>query len=132
MASSSDSSLKQYDMGLEKWWIFSITNINSPFSFSVPEVLNFLLTEYNMGASHGSLKSFRSAIALIAGSSLDKDARKERFFKGIANLRPPQPKYGSTWGPAIILNKMRNSSCNEKRTSKIISYKLSTLLSLVI
>ena len=131
ISSLSASSLKQYDTGLKKWWFFSIANSNSPFSCSVPEILNFLTTEYNKGASYGSLNSFRSAIALIAGSSLGEDARVKRFFKGIANLRPPQPKYDSTWDPAIVLNKMRDWGSNENLTLKDISYKLSTLLALV-
>ncbi|XP_046746413.1 uncharacterized protein LOC124411363 [Diprion similis] len=103
IASLRDSSLKQYNSALKKWWNFCVERDTNPFRTSVVDVLVLLTKEYNNGASRGSLNCLRSAIALITGPEIGQDSRIRRLFKGVSELRPSKPKYEQTWDPRIVL-----------------------------
>lgn len=49
-----------------------------------------------------------STISLILGSEVQNEIIK-RFFKGLSRLRPPKPKYDSTWDLSIVLNYFKDS-----------------------
>lgn len=131
ISSLSDSSLRQYNTGLKKWWRFCGVNQSDPYRITVPMVLRFLAIQYKDGASYGTLNCFRSAIGKIHGSSLADDSRIKSFFKGVAKLKPPRAKYDCTWDPKIVLQYLGKLKANDDLTLDELSKKLVTLLALV-
>lgn len=130
VSSITDSSWKQYEGTLRKWWHFCKENGFNPLTAPIPEVLQFLVREFERGASYGSINSHRSAIALILGPEIGQDSRIKRFCKGVANLRPPQPKYEATWDPKTVLDFLKGWGSNEDLTLEQLSQKLAALLAL--
>lgn len=131
LSSLSDSSLKQYDSCLKKWWLFCHGEVVNPYKCDILQGIRFLSAEFNKGASYGTLNSCRSAIALLHGPELGEDAKIRRLFKGIANLRPARPKYESTWDPQLVLNHVAQWGPNEKISLERLTLKLVTLMALV-
>ena len=131
LLSLTNSTRKQYDCGLKKWWGFCQRENINPYQGSIPEILVFLTEEYSKGMSYGSLNSFRSAISLIYGKELGEDHRVKRFLKGVSKLRPQKPKYDTTWYPRIVLDHVRQWGHNADLTLEKLSMKLAILLALV-
>lgn len=130
LSSLSESSLKQYDCSLKKWWRFC-KNSNLPcYEAEITQVIKFLTEEFGKGASYGSLNGMRSAISLIVGPIIGQDERIRRFFKGLSKLRPLKPKYDSTWDPKIVLDYLDNCG-NIDLSLEFLSKKLIVLLTLV-
>ena len=130
MSSLSESSLKQYDCCLKKWWIFCKGKNLSFYETGITDILQFLTNEFDKGASYGSLNSMRSALSLLLGPEIGQDEVIRRFFKGLFKLRPPKPKYDSTWDPEIVLNYFTDC-CNADLSLELLSKKLVILLALV-
>lgn len=130
MASLAETSYKQYDVALRRWFEFSQKNNFSLYEASVPIVLHFLTELFNKGSQYGSLNSYRSALALILGPHVANDDRISRFFKGIFRLRPPQPKYNTTWDTSLVLNCLGQQYPNESLTLEKLTKKCVTLLAL--
>ncbi|XP_063986037.1 uncharacterized protein LOC135167121 [Diachasmimorpha longicaudata] len=130
LSSLSDSSIKQYDHALRKWWNFGVSNKLSVYNADTSTILKFLTSEFERGASYGTLNTIRSAIALILGPDIGQNEIIKRFFKGLSKLRPSQPKYESTWDPKIVLDYFKDFS-NEDLPLDVLSKKLVTLLALV-
>ncbi|XP_068989812.1 uncharacterized protein [Neodiprion pinetum] len=130
LSSLSDSSLRQYDSRLKKWWSFCHGEGIDPYKCDTSQIIRFLSAEFEKGASYGALNSCRSAIALLRGPKFGEDARVRRLFKGIANLRPTKPKYESTWDPQLVLNHVEQWGPNEKMSLERLTLKLVTLLAL--
>lgn len=125
LASLSDSSFKQYDCCLKKWWTYCKTNSLDLYNVSIPKIICFLTELYNGGCQYGTLNSCRSALSLIIGPTLGKDDRLSRFFKGVFRLRPTQPKYNLTWDTNKVLDSLSlwlplNDLSLEKLTYKTI------------
>lgn len=131
LSSLSDRSLKQYDSCLKKWWAFCRRRSTDPYKGDTSEVIRFLTAEFEKGASHGTLNSCRSAIALLQGPELGDNAQIRRLFKGIAKLRPGKPKYESTWDPSLVLNHVSQWGSNDAISLEKLTFKLVTLLALV-
>ncbi|XP_044598764.1 uncharacterized protein LOC123274984 [Cotesia glomerata] len=91
----------------------------------------YALKEYNQGATHGTLNSFRSAIALIFGPNLGENPEIKRFFKGVSKLKPPRPKYDCIWDPGLVLDLLKKWGPNDKVNLEKLSLKVVSLLALV-
>ncbi|XP_011858425.1 PREDICTED: uncharacterized protein LOC105555982 [Vollenhovia emeryi] len=113
LSSLTESSVRQYDSSLKKWWRFCQKE------FQEREV------------SYSTLNTCRSAIALLRGPEVGEDTRVKRFFKGIEKLRPNRPKYDSTWDPKVVLDKINHWGSNDVMTLERLSQKLVTLLALI-
>nr|CAH7756617.1 unnamed protein product [Callosobruchus chinensis] len=98
LASVSDSTHKQYNVGLKSWWSFCKKENADVFSNEIILVLKFLTHHFELGASYGTLNSYISALDQILDPHLAQDYRIKRFFKGIYNLRsncPNTPIHGT-------------------------------------
>lgn len=102
--SLAQSSWKQYDSSLRKWWEYCKDKKLDPLDDNKLQVMTFLTNEFKNEASHGSINTSRSAIALLHGPDLGEDFHIKRLFKGVSNLRPTKPKYDSTWDPQLVLD----------------------------
>lgn len=130
VSSLSEPSLKQYNCSLKKWWRFCRDTNVSVLSARSSDIIKFLTKEYENGTSYGSLNGSRSAISLILGPEIGQNEVIKRFFKGIFKLRPPGPKYESTWDPKLVLDYFKDL-LNVDLSLKILGKKVLTLLALV-
>lgn len=94
------------------------------------DIIRFLAKKYEKGALYGSLHSIRSAISFIVGTEIGQSDIIDRFLKGVAKLRPSEPKYDSTWDPKIVLGYFKGVS-NKNLPLEGLSKKALTLLALV-
>nr|CAH7744531.1 unnamed protein product [Callosobruchus chinensis]CAH7758161.1 unnamed protein product [Callosobruchus chinensis]CAH7759503.1 unnamed protein product [Callosobruchus chinensis] len=127
MASVTNSTLKQYNSALKLWWEYCIDNNLEIFSVTQIDVLKFLSSQFHRGCSHGTLSSYRSAIGQITGEEVLQGLLLKRFFKGIYNLRPNQPKYDSIWDPSIVLDFIEKWN-NDTLNLRDLTFKLTILL----
>lgn len=131
VASRSNSTQKQYDTALKKWWSFCDVNKIDPYEFNVSTILKFLSEEFEKGAAEGTLNSFLSAISAIHGPQVGEEIDIKRFFTGVRKLRPSLPKYDVTWDPGIVLQYFSSLSENNELSLPLLSKKLITLLALI-
>lgn len=125
ISSLSKASLQQYNSALRKWWTFCKDNELSIYEARTTDVIKFLTVEFEKGMSYGSLNSLRSAISFILDQELGQNEIVKRFFRGLSYVRPPKPKYDSTWDPKIVLDYFQNSN-NKKLSLESLSKKLIT------
>lgn len=129
LASITDATIAQYNVGLRLWWMFCKEKKTNMFVSSVPLVLEFFTCYFNRGSSFSSLNSYRSALSQIFGPNFSEDFRITRFFKGLSCLRPPLPKYQKTWDPSVVLNYVGKMS-NNAFSLENLTYKTIILLAL--
>lgn len=129
LQSITPATLKQYNTALRLWWEFCLEKNINPFEVIVPNVLEFLTLYFKKGASYGTLNSYRSAIAQIAGPNLGQDFRIKRFFKGVFGKRQPLPRYENSWDPGIVLDYLKSFK-NEEINLEILTQKLVALMAL--
>ncbi|CAG5101721.1 Protein of unknown function, partial [Cotesia congregata] len=96
-------------------YIFCKINEINPLSCTIPNVLVFLTSQYNQGATHGTLNSFRSAIALIYGPNFGENPEIKRFFKEVSKLRPPRPNVGDKAIEIKIPENIKTSKLNRNQ-----------------
>ena len=72
----------------------------------------------------GTLNSCRSTIALLHGPQLGEDARVQRLFKRLANLRSAKPKYDTTWGRQLVLEHVSSWGSTVNLTLERLTFKL--------
>lgn len=131
ISSITDSTLKNYNVALKKWWLYCKEKIVDLYDPDVTEIISFLTWEFEKGLSHSSLNCIRSAISLIVKSDIAQNLMMRRFFQGLSKIRPSRPKYDYTWDPKIVINYLNTQDSNEKLDLKMISKKLITLLALI-
>ncbi|XP_076236334.1 uncharacterized protein LOC143180473 [Calliopsis andreniformis] len=116
---------------LKKWWNFCNEQAENMFTLNIPNILRFLTVEYNNGATYGTINSYRSALALLQGPEVGQNPCIKRFCKGVANVRPPRPKYNDIWEPKAVLDFLDQWQEDDKLTLEDLSKKLVTLLALI-
>ena len=98
------------------------------------EVANFLADLYDKGYQQRSINAYRSAIASahdrVDGASVGQHPTISRLMAGIANARPPQPRYVATWNINTVLNHIENKGNNENLSLKDLTLKTVMLLAL--
>lgn len=129
-SSLAKSSLKQYNGVYKKWWQFCKTHQINFFESNIPSIIDFLVNEYESGASYSTLNTFRSALALILGKRMSQDDRLLRFMKGVYRTKPYFPKYETTWNPNLVLDHLSNFFPNESQSLELLTKKLVALLAL--
>lgn len=77
---------------------------STPFDCDRNAVINFLQHLLcTSPAIYGTFNSHRSALSLILKQPLGEDQSIKRYLRGIYKMRPPKPKYNTTWDPQVIL-----------------------------
>lgn len=130
LSSLSENTYKQYNVCIKAWLKYCNKFGYDHEKASVPIVINFLTEVFDSGAKYGTLNSYKSALSLLLGKTLDDD-RIKRFMKGVFRLRPTAPKYNLTWDPNVVLNYLAQKWPNEDLNLETLSKKTITLLALV-
>nr|CAH7758368.1 unnamed protein product [Callosobruchus chinensis] len=102
--SISNGTLKQYATCFKKYWDFCKQKQHAdPLTYNLAIYLEFLSHTFEKNISYAVINSYRSALNLIF-SPTEQDLKCiNRFLKGVANIRPPKPKYSFTWNPDSVL-----------------------------
>lgn len=102
---------------------------------ATPEiVVDYLASLHKKGLAYRTINLHRSAISYFTSSlnkaSLGSLPLVTKFMKGSFNLKPPLPRYTSTWDPTIVLNYLDNLEHNDMLTLEQLTKKLVCLLAL--
>ena len=100
---------------------------------SVESVLEFLSSEFNLGRACRTLNVYWSAISStrpkIDSVRVGEHPLVVQLLKGAYNLRPPLPRYSSTWDVSLVVSLIDCLGASES-LSKDLSQKLGFLLAL--
>lgn len=95
--------------------------------------MNFLADQYAAGLQYSTLNGYRSALSSTLprrdGQLLGQQEDVCRVMRGVYNLRPPLPRYVSTWNVANVLEVLRSWD-NAQLSLYSLSVKLVLLLAL--
>lgn len=130
LSSISESTLKQYSACYKKYWAFCSEKNFSVFDYTLNNYLNFLTAEANKGGSYATINTYRSALNFILLINKEDENIIKRFVKGIFNIKPPQPKYNSTWNIQPVLQYLENLYPLQILTLEKLTLKLVTLMAL--
>ena len=104
-----------------------------PFRCPINYVLDFLACLYEEGYAYRSINCYRTAISSfhekIEGLLVGQHPEVCTPLTGVFNLRPPQPRYSSTWDVQIVLEFIKNNwTDNKSLPNKNLTLKLTMLL----
>ena len=78
---------------------------------------------------------YRSAISSahvpVEGAPVGQHSLVSRFLKGIFNIRPPQPKYCTTWDTGKVLQYILSLPRNRELSLRLLTLKTAMLIALV-
>lgn len=98
------------------------------------EVIEFLTQQFENGLSYDSLNTARSALSSLGlnfnNFKIGAHPLVIRYMKGIFALRPPKPRYVSTWDVNAVLLYLRKLSPVKQLTLKDLTLKLTMLMAL--
>ena len=107
LASWRPKSSQSYESHLRKWVRWCTERGRDPISGPVADVANFLVYLHAEGYQSRSLNSFRSAISsvhdTVDGMEVGKHPMISRLLKEVYYIRPPLPRYTSTWDVQVVL-----------------------------
>ena len=99
---------RSYDSLFKRWNRWCRERNSDPISGPVSEVANFLASLFQEGYQYSSVNAYRSAISSVHdrvdGVTVGQHPTIVRLVKGIFNVRPPVPRYSTTWDVQQVLN----------------------------
>ena len=104
-----DGTSKAYASAWRRWasWCRE-RKLNSILQASVESILEFLSSEFNLGRAYRTLNVYRSAISSthpkIDSVRVGEHPLVVQLLKGAYNLRPPLPRYSSTWDVSLVVS----------------------------
>ena len=123
---------KQYDTVFVKCQSYCSGRQISPTQTSVYVILDFLLQEFNKGCSYSLTATHRSALSRflpkIEGHTVGEHPLVVHFMKGINNIRPPRPRYTTTWDSDVVIQFLKPF---DHSTTKGLTLKLTIVLALL-
>lgn len=123
-----------YNSAWKKWDNWCQSRDLCLFSSDVQS--DFLAAQFEEGKQYRSLNCYRSALSSahlpMEGFPVGQHPLVCRLLKGVFNLRPPQPRYVSTWDVAKLLSHIRDWGDSDALSLKSLSRKLTVLLALVL
>ena len=125
---------KSYDSLFGRWNRWCSERGLDPFSGPISEVANFLASLYQEGYQYNSVNAYHSAISSVHdradGVPVGQHPIITRLIKGIFNVRPPIPRYSSTWDVQLVLNFLQTQGKSETLSLKMLTLKNVFLLAI--
>ena len=129
------STNKSYDCAWTKWNSWCNRRKVNPISATVKDILTFLSDQFDNNLQYRTVNVLRSAILSIhpwiEGKPVGQHPLVIRLMKGIANERPPKPRYTTTWDVAEVTTYLSALGENKTLSLKLLTKKLLMLLALV-
>ena len=135
MAAWRKNATSAYSSAWTKWssWCSQQINVN-PLAPSLTNVLDFLALQFHEGKEYRTVNVYRSALSavlpLIDGHKAGSHPLVYQLLKGVFQLRPPQPRYATTWQVSKVVQYISSLGSNSNLSTKRLSYKLVGLLTL--
>ena len=125
---------KSYDSLFGRWNRWCTERGSNPFSGPVSEVANFLATLYQESYQYNSVNAYRSAISSVHekvdGVPVGQHPILTRLVKGVFNVRPPIPRYSSTWDVQKVRNYLDSQGKQTPISLKALTLKTAFLLAI--
>ena len=129
------STNKSYDCAWTKWNSWCNRRKVNPISATVKDILTFLSDQFDNNLQYRTVNVLRSAISSIhpwiEGKPVGQHPLVIRLMKGIANERPPKPRYTTTWDVAKVTTYLSALGETKTLSLKLLTKKLLMLLALV-
>ena len=132
------STVKQYNVYLEKWSTFCLSRQSHFMRAPVSLILDFLHDVYTKGYGYSSVNTARSAISALysidkadIGQNIGKHPLICRFLKGVFNEIPPTPKFQEVWPVNQVLAYLEQLTPLHALKLKELTFKLVMLIALV-
>ena len=126
---------KQFESAWRCWCSWCSKRKTDPVQATVADLLTFLQELMEKGLQYRTLNVYRSAISsahhFVDGKPIGQHHLVSRFFKGVFNLRPPKPRYNTTWDVSVVLRYLNTLPDNRRLSVKQLSLKLAMLIALV-
>ena len=126
---------KQYQAAWSAWLGWCRRRHSDPLSGTIKDIIHFLTDQYHQGKGYSTLNSYMSALSSIldpiSGCPVGQHPTIIRFLRGVFNLRPPQPKYATTWDVDKVLNLLSSWVPVRELSLKELTLKLVMLVALV-
>jgi len=133
-AACTDRTWSQYSSCFRKWSVYCNLNQIDCWNPNIEQVLSFLAGLYEDELSYASINTARSALSTILGPidgcKIGDHNLVTRLLKGVGKLRPPLPRYSSTWDVNRVLDLFLIWPENSDLSLKQLSLKLVALLAL--
>lgn len=123
--------MKQYTCCFKKWWEFNVNLKFDPYEYKLEKLIQFFNQETKKGASFTSINSYASALKLVFEINQTDEKHIKRYLKGCFNLKPPKPRYTSTWDPFPVLELLSKWYPLAELDIRKLTLKLVTLMALV-
>ena len=124
-----------YQSGWNRWHRWCDERDINPLSCDIKFFLDFLAELFDQGLQHRSINTIRSAVSMthsqLEGVPIGQHPLVTRLLKGVYNLRPPMPRYSSTWDVGMVTKYLTSLGRNEDLPLKRLSQKLALLMALV-
>ena len=135
LASWGTATQKRYSGPWRAWVRWRSQRGSCPISASVAEVLAFLASLVIQGnLEYSNIALYRSAISQahdpVGSTQLGSLPVVARFMKGVFKIKPPKPRYCSTWNVKTTLSFLESLEPLEELTLKQLCYKTILLLAL--
>lgn len=130
LASISEGTLQQYSACYSKYWSYCKSKSLNFFNYTLNNFLNFLVHEIDKGSSYSTINSYRSALNLIFSINNEDERLIKRFLKGAYNIKPPQPRYSSTWNLEPVLKYLETLYPLQNLSLEKLTIKTVTLMAL--
>ena len=100
-----------YETTWKKWVLWCNEQSLDPIIAPLSPVADFLALLFDKGYEYRTIGVYRSAISAyhvpINGVPVGQHPEVSRLMSGIANLKPPMPKYSFTWDVEKVLQLFR-------------------------
>ena len=112
LASWREGSGKHYNSTWRLWNSWCEPRKINPSCPPLKEVLSFLATQFNEERAYRTVSGYRSALSStlppVDGVAVGAHPLVARLMKGAYNLRPPKPRYTSTWDVGEVLTVLQS------------------------
>jgi len=133
LASCATSTTKQYDSALHKWSKFCEINKLPVWTVNINNYLLFLTEMYEKNLGYASINTARSALSSafgrVDGVPIGEHPHIVKFMKGVSKLRPPAPRYQTTWDVNKVLLYLESLQ-SESIELRQLSLKLAALMTI--
>ena len=130
----SAGSKKTYQGPWKRWGCWCHQRSLDPISAPVEHVANYLAEE-QLRIGYSALNTTRSAISAYHDKCDGRPVGQHELIKDIMEsalkIKPPKPKYTSTWDVNLVLEYIRQLGPNASLDKKTLTLKITMLMSLV-
>ena len=103
---------------------------------TIKDGLDFLTNLFKHSKHYSKISCVQSVLSLFINTGNNVEFGKQqivhKYVKGIFHFRPSLPKYTFTWGVRNLLDYYKSQSSNYDLDLKVLTFKITTLLTLLL